>query len=84
MARAPRGSSRNARVPSVAGSRTEDAPTPGAVVSDTTLLDALHELSPEERLRWNDQAAATALELRNAFAAAQSDDAARSAGGEGD
>lgn len=62
----------------------EEAPASDPVVSDATLLDALRQLSPEERLRWNDRAAATALELRHAFAAAQSDDAARTAGGERD
>ena len=53
-------------------------------VVDETLLDLLASLTPEERLRWNDRAAATILELRNAFAAAELDHAARKAGGQRD
>jgi hypothetical protein len=49
-----------------------------------TLLDYLRTLTPEERLRLNDRAASTALELRHAFAAAQPDLLARPAGGERD
>ena len=51
-------------------------------VVDPTLLATLRALSPEERLRWNDRAAATVLELRHAFTAAKAgvDDAARPAG----
>jgi hypothetical protein len=53
-------------------------------VADPTLLEILRALSPEERLRWNDRAAATVLELRHAFAAAQdgADDPPLPAGGE--
>jgi len=54
-------------------------------VTDPTLLDELRELSLEERLRWNDRAAATVLELRRAFAAAQGPhEPPRPAGGEPD
>jgi hypothetical protein len=53
-------------------------------VADQTLLDALAELTPEERLRWNDRMATTILELRNGFAAGEPDHAARPAGGERD
>lgn len=59
-------------------------PTCEVEVADATLLDTLRGLSPEERLRWNDRAVATVLELRHGFAAAQPHDAARPAGGEQD
>ncbi len=52
------------------------------LVADPTLLDALRELSPEERLRWNDRAAATALELRDAFEEVQPDHLAGAPGRE--
>jgi hypothetical protein len=55
-----------------------------AAVADETLLDALAALTPEERLRWNDRMATTVLELRNGFAAAEPDHAARPAGGKRD
>ncbi len=58
------------------------APTPPATVADETLLDLLAELTPEERLRWNDRMATTVLELRNGFAAAELDHAARPPGRE--
>jgi hypothetical protein len=47
---------------------------PGA--ADPALLEALAALTPEARLRWNDGVAATILELRHGFAAAEPDDAA--------
>lgn len=53
-----------------------------APMVDTTLVDLLLSLSPEERLRWNDRMARTVLELRDAFAASRPDDAARPPGGE--
>jgi hypothetical protein len=59
-------------------------PRSHATVADQTLLDALAELTPEERLRWNDRMATTILELRNGFAAGEPDHAARPAGGERD
>ncbi len=59
-------------------------PTRTDRVVDETLLDLLASLTPEERLRWNDRAAAAILELRNGFAAAEPDHAARKAGGERD
>jgi hypothetical protein len=46
-------------------------------VADETLLDTLAALTPEERLRWNDRMVATVQELRNGFAAAEPDHAAR-------
>jgi hypothetical protein len=49
---------------------------------DQTLLDLLAELTPEERLRWNDRMATTVLELRHGFAAAEPDHATGPAGGE--
>lgn len=49
---------------------------------DTTLIDALAPLTPEERLRWNDRMATAVLELRHGFAAAADDDAPGSAGRE--
>jgi hypothetical protein len=55
-----------------------------AVVADETLLDTLAVLTPEERLRWNDRMAATVLELRHGFAAAELDHVARPVGGERD
>ena len=63
-----------------------DSPAPDTdpAVADPTLLDALRELSPEERLLWNDRAATAALELRDAFEAAQPDDVAGASGGERD
>jgi hypothetical protein len=78
----PRASSRGGRFADV--SRVCSNASSPPVVADPTLLDVLRELSPEERLRWNDRAATTALELRNAFAAAQPHDAAGAAGGERD
>jgi hypothetical protein len=51
---------------------------------DTTLIDALAPLTPEERLRWNDRVATAVMELRHGFAAAEHDDVARAAGGERD
>lgn len=54
------------------------------LVADETLLDALADLSPEERLRWNDRMAATVLELRDGFSAAQPDFPARATCGERD
>ena len=59
-------------------------PTRATGVVDETLLDLLASLTPEERLRWNDRAAAAILELRHGFAAAEPDHAARKAGGERD
>jgi len=58
------------------------APAPPAYGTDETLLDLLAELTPEERLRWNDRMATTILELRNGFAAAELDHAARPPGRE--
>jgi hypothetical protein len=56
------------------------APRPS--VADETLLDALAELTPEERLRWNDRMATTVEELRHGFAAAEPDHAAGTPRGE--
>jgi hypothetical protein len=66
--------------------RTDPPPDTGppAGVADETLLDLLAALTPEERLRWNDRAAATIGELRHGFAAAEPHDAARAARGERD
>jgi hypothetical protein len=58
--------------------------TGGAEAADETLLDLLARLTPEERLRWNDRVAATILELRHGFAAAEPDHAARAPCGERD
>ena len=60
----------------------DQSPRPGVV--DETLLDMLLALSPEERLRLNDRMALTIQELRDGFAAAEPDHAARPAGGERD
>jgi hypothetical protein len=51
---------------------------------DGTLIDAMLELTPEERLRQNDRMLRTIQELRDGFAARRADDAAGEAGrGEG-
>jgi hypothetical protein len=50
--------------------------------TDATLLDLLASMTPEERLRWNDRLAATVLELRHGFAAAEPHHAPRPPGGE--
>jgi hypothetical protein len=64
---------------------TTDAPARGRPqFADETLLDALAALSPEERLRWNDRMAATVLELRDGYSAAQLDLPARRTCGERD
>ena len=46
---------------------------------DATLVAEMLRLSPVERLRQNDRAIATVKELRRAFAAKRSNDAARQA-----
>jgi hypothetical protein len=43
---------------------------------DVTLIDAMLQLSPEERLRQNDRMVRTVKELRDGFAARRADDAA--------
>jgi hypothetical protein len=43
---------------------------------DSTLVAEMLRLSPEERLRLNDRTIASVRELRSAFAAKRSDDAA--------
>ena len=52
--------------------------------ADEALLDELAAMTPEERLRWNDRALTTILELRHGFAAAEPHHPARPAGGERD
>ncbi len=59
-------------------------PDARGVAVDTTLIDALAPLTPEERLRWNDRMVASILELRHGFAAAEPDHAPGAAGGERD
>lgn len=49
---------------------------------DTSLIDALMRLTPEERLLQNDRMLNTIRELRDAFAAHRPDDTPREAGGE--
>jgi len=51
-------------------------------VVDETLLDMLLPLTPEERLRLNDRMALMIQELRDGFAAAEPDHAARPPGGQ--
>jgi hypothetical protein len=51
-----------------------------AVVVDTSLVDAMLRLTPEERLRQNDRMLKTIKDLRDAFAARRTDDAPREAG----
>ena len=51
-------------------------------VADQTLIDALLELTPEERLRQNDRMLHTIRELRDGFSARRPDDLAGKAGGE--
>ena len=51
-------------------------------VVDETLLDMLRPLTPEERLRLNDRMVLTIQELRDGFAAAEPDHAARPPGGQ--
>jgi hypothetical protein len=58
------------------------APRVGVV--DATLIETLAALTPEERLRLNDRMALTIQELRDGFAAAEPDHAARPAGGQRD
>jgi hypothetical protein len=50
------------------------------MVVDTSLVDAMLRLTPEERLRQNDRMLRTIKDLRDAFAAARPDDASREAG----
>lgn len=49
---------------------------------DVTLIDAMLELTPEERLRQNDRTLRMIQELRNGFAAVESDDDPRDPGRE--
>ena len=51
-----------------------------AVVVDTSLVDAMLRLTPEERLRQNDRMLRTIKDLRDAFAARRPDDASFEAG----
>ena len=69
--------------PSDPDSEPHDA-APRTRVVDETLLDTLLAMSPEERLRLNDRMALTIQELRDGFAAAEPDHAARPAGGQRD
>jgi hypothetical protein len=66
--------------------RPPELPSPSqrAGVVDESLLDMLLPLTPEERLRLNDRMALTIQELRDGFAAAEPDHAARPAGGQRD
>ncbi len=50
---------------------------------DVTLIDAMLELTPEERLLQNDRVIQTIRELRDAFAAHRTDDAPGEAGRDG-
>jgi hypothetical protein len=50
------------------------------VAVDTSLVDEMLRLTPEERLRQNDRMLRTIKDLRDAFAARRPDDAAREAG----
>ena len=57
-------------------SKTKDAgQIEKAVVVDTSLVDAMLRLTPEERLRQNDRMLRTIKDLRDAFAARRPDDA---------
>jgi hypothetical protein len=53
------------------------APSGAEPTFDPTLFDELAQLTPDERLDLNDRMAATVLELRDAFASAAPEDAAR-------
>jgi hypothetical protein len=64
----------------VASGRADGAPIDGAVVVDTSLVDAMLRLTPEERLRQNDRMLRTIKDLRDAFAASRPDDTSREAG----
>ena len=58
--------------------RREDAVSEGLI--DSTLIDALLEMTPEERLLQNDRMLQTIQELRDGFSARCSDDPPREAG----
>jgi len=60
------------------------APAAHRALADESLLDLFQVLTPEERLHWNDRAAAAILELRQGFATAEPDHAAGATGGERD
>jgi hypothetical protein len=59
--------------------RPENVVAEGCVV-DVTLIDALLEMSPEERLLQNDRMLQTIQELRDGFSARRADDPPREAG----
>ena len=50
------------------------------VVVDTSLIDAMLRLTPDERLRQNDRMLRTIKDLRDAFAARRPDHASRETG----
>jgi hypothetical protein len=52
----------------------------GAERVDTSLIDAMLRLTPEERVRQNDRMLRTIRDLRDAFATHRPDDTAREAG----
>jgi len=58
----------------------QEGPPSGGI--DTTLIDAMLALSPEERLRQNDRTLRTIQELRDGLAAAEPHHPAGPAGGE--
>jgi hypothetical protein len=64
----------------VGAERKDTGEIDDAVVVDTSLVDAMLRLTPEERLRQNDRMLRTIRELRDAFATRRADDAAREAG----
>jgi hypothetical protein len=64
----------------VGSGRKEKGEIDAAVVVDTSLVDAMLRLTPEERLRQNDRMLRTVKDLRDAFATRRADDASREAG----
>jgi hypothetical protein len=65
-----------------AAAKAEPETTTGAhrPVVDTTLIDAMLNLTPEERLRQNDRLLRTIQELRDGFATRRTDDPALETG----
>ena len=73
---------RDIRIQSLPMSRSkEPRDLTEAGASDVTLIDAMLPLSPEERLRKNDQMVRTIEELRHGFAVVRARDPARKAAG---
>jgi hypothetical protein len=64
----------------VGSGRKEKGEIDAAVVVETSLVDAMLRLTPEERLRQNDRMLRTVKDLRDAFATRRADDASREAG----